>query len=424
MTGARTPPPNDLRETIAEIFAEALERPAAERAAFLDAACGDELAVRAEVESLLAAHDRAEGLLDGHPDPAWVAEALDDVGRPAAAGERFGPYVVLRELGHGGMGAVYLAERVDGQFEQQVALKLVRDPAGSAGLVGRFLRERRILARLAHPNIARLLDAGVSEDGRPFLAMEYVDGTPITHYCDERGLDLDARLRLFLDACAAVSYAHRSLVVHRDLKPGNILVAADGSLKLLDFGIAKLLEPDTATDAATLTVAGFQMLTPEYAAPEQVRGEPVTTATDVYGLGAVLYELLSGHRPRRFHRRTLAEVARVLSETHPEPPSSATTREAPGEGGTDHVGAQGPVRIAEARGTTPEHLRRRLSGDLDAIVLTALRQEPERRYASAEAFADDVRRHLGHGRSRPGGTARSIGWPAWCGATGSRWRPA
>ena len=395
MTGAGNPPPDDLRERIAELFADALELPASERAAFLDGECGDQPAVRAEVESLLAAHDRSEGLLDDHPDPGWVAEALGEVGRPAGTGERFGPYRVLREIGHGGMGAVYLAERADGQFEQQVALKLVRDPAGSGDLLARFLRERRILARLTHPNIARLLDGGVSEDGRPFLAMEYVDGTPLTHYCDERRLGLDARLRLFLDACAAVGYAHRSLVVHRDLKPGNILVATDGSVKLLDFGIAKMLEPDTGMEATTLTVAGFQMLTPEYAAPEQVRGEPLTTATDVYGLGAVLYELLSGRRPHRFHRRSLAEVARVLSETPPEPPSSATTRWASEEGGADHTGGRDSVRIADARGTTPHHLRRRLSGDLDAIVLTALRQEPERRYPSPEALADDIRRHLG-----------------------------
>ncbi len=258
----------------------------------------------------------------------------------------------------------------------------------------RFLRERGILARLTHPNIARLLDGGVAEDGRPFLAMEYVDGTPITEYCDEHGLDVDARLRLFLDACAAVAYAHRNLVVHRDLKPSNILVARDGRVKLLDFGIAKLLEPDTEMGGPTPTVTGFQMLTPEYAAPEQVRGEPVTTATDVYGLGAVLYELLSGRRPNRFRDRTLAEVLRVLSETTPEPPSTTATRANAPRGEGAHAGSRTPAEIAAARGTTPEQLRRRLAGDLDAIVLSAVRQEPERRYGSAEALAEDLRRHL------------------------------
>jgi len=378
---------------IAAFFAEAMELPVPERAAFLDAVCGDRPEVRAEVESLLAAHDRAEGLLDP-PDAGWVVDALAEVGQPAGTGERFGPYRILHELGRGGMGAVYLAERVDGQFDQCVALKLVRDPAGAGDLVDRFLRERRILARLTHPNIARLLDGGVSEDGRPFLAMEYVDGTPITAYCDEHRLDVDARLILFLDACEAVAYAHRSLVVHRDLKPGNILVSADGRVKLLDFGIAKLLEPDAEVDAPTLTVAGFQLLTPEYAAPEQVRGEPVTTATDVYGLGAVLYELLSGYRPHHFRDRTLAEVVRVLSETTPEPPSTtATRRGAPNDVGGP-AGSRTPEEIAASRGAGPDQLRRRLAGDLDAIVLSALKQEPERRYPSAEALADDIRSHL------------------------------
>jgi len=378
---------------IAQVFAEAVERPTAERALFLDAACGDQPVVRAEVESLLAAHHRAERLLDP-PEAEWVVAALAEVGQPAGTGERFGPYRVQRELGHGGMGAVYLAERVDGQFEQSVALKLVRDPSGSGNLVERFLRERRILARLTHPNIARLLDGGVADDGRPFLAMEYVDGTPIIAYCDQRRLGIDARLRLFLDACEAVAYAHRSLVVHRDLKPSNILVSDDGRVKLLDFGIAKLLEPDTDVDTPTLTVAGFQMLTPEYAAPEQVRGESVTTATDVYGLGAVLYELLSGYRPHHFQDRTLAGVERVLSGTTPEPPSTTTTRGDAGESVGGSAGSRTHAAVAAARDVTPQQLRRRLAGDLDAIVLTALRYEPERRYASAEALAGDLRRHL------------------------------
>lgn len=386
MSDSTGPVSPDLRETIAEVFAEALERAPADRARFLTAACRGRPGVKVEVESLLAAHDECEHFLE-HAHPTGVAEESDEAEEPARSGERLGPYRVLHRIGRGGTGTVYLGERADAEFGQRVALKLLRDAAGSRLLVRRFLRERHILARLDHPNIARLLDAGSTGDGRPYLAMEYVEGVPLTAYCDERGLGIEARLRVFMEVCAAVQYAHQSLVVHRDLKPANILVKVDGHVKLLDFGIAKLLTPEVDAGPSTLTELGFRAMTPEYAAPEQVRGEPITTAADVYALGAVLYELLSGRRPHRFRERTLEEIARIVGEEDPHPPSTI-------ESAADRQPATTPAGIAAARGTTPDRLRRRLAGDLDAIVLTALRREPERRYGSAEALREDIRRHL------------------------------
>jgi len=276
-----------------------------------------------------------------------------------------GPYRVVRELARGGMGVVYLAERADGQFEQRVALKLMKRGMDSEEIHQRFLAERQILAQLTHPHIARLLDGGVSNEGQPYFAIEYVDGTAITAHCEARQLGVEQRLRLFLDVCDAVRYAHQNLVVHRDLKPSNILVTADGQAKLLDFGIAKLLRQETGETGLTQT--GLRVMTPEYAAPEQVLGEPVTTATDVYALGAVLYELLTGRRAHHLQSRTPTEVERVICEVEPEAPSAVTT------------GA----------------LRKRLRGDLDTIALTALKKEPERRYPTVEQLASDVARFLG-----------------------------
>src|SRR5262245_12725082 len=274
-------------DRVARIFGEALERPAAERRAFLDAACASAPELRAEAESLLAAHEQAGGFLD-EIDTAREAALLDATAEPEPlAGQRVGAYRLLRELGRGGMGVVYLAERAEGGFEQRAAIKLVKRGMDTDAILRRFLRERQILASLEHVNVARLLDGGVTADGRPYFAMEYVDGEPLTVYCDTYRLAVEQRLRLFEDACRAVQHAHGKLVVHRDLKPSNMLVTSDGQLKLLDFGIAKLLVEED--DATALTQAGSRVLTPAYAAPEQVRGEPVTTATDVYALGVVLY---------------------------------------------------------------------------------------------------------------------------------------
>ncbi|HWB43287.1 MAG TPA: serine/threonine-protein kinase, partial [Gemmatimonadales bacterium] len=289
----------------------------------------------------------------------------------AGAGSRrdmVGPYRLARELARGGMGVVYLADRADGQFEQRVALKLIKRGMDSDEIHRRFLAERQILARLDHPHIARLLDGGVSAEGQPYFALEYVEGSTLLGHCESRQLGLEDRLRLFLDVCDAVRYAHQNLVVHRDLKPSNILVTADGQVKLLDFGIAKLLSEEPGAETG-LTETGLRVMTPEYAAPEQVSGAPVTTATDVYALGAVLYELVTGRRAHRLQSGTPAEVLRVVCITEPDAPSSAVS---------------GPMR-------------KRLRGDIDTITLTALQKEPERRYPTVEQFAADVRRHLdGH----------------------------
>jgi eukaryotic-like serine/threonine-protein kinase len=381
---------------IEPILDDVLELDQAARAAALDRACGEDAVLRARVEALLAADAGADAFLE---TPA--AEYAGGLVRAAATdgppdtseqpGDLIGPYRLIREIGHGGMGRVFVADRADGQFEQQVALKLVRSAAyGGSEIHRRFLRERQILARLQHPNIARLLDGGVTPDGRPYFAMEYVAGEPITQYCDTRQLDVDDRLALFAAVCNAVQYAHQNLVIHRDLKPSNALVTLEGQVKLLDFGIAKVLH-ESADDApfdATLTRLGSGPMTPEYAAPEQVRGEPVTTATDVYALGALAYELLTGRRPHRLSRMTAAEMERAIAERDVDRPSSSITRAA----ARADAGAA-PDAIARARGTDERHLRRRLRGDLDTIVLKALQKEPVRRYASAGAFLEDIRRY-------------------------------
>jgi serine/threonine-protein kinase len=282
------------------------------------------------------------------------------------AGTLIGPYRLVSELGHGGMGVVYLAERADGHFEQRVALKLIKRGMDSDEILRRFLAERQVLARLNHQHIARLLDGGLTDEGQPWFAMEYVEGVPLHRYCDGRGLDLEERLAVFAKVCEAVQYAHRSLVVHRDLKPSNILVTGSGEIKLLDFGIAKALTAET--EDVAVTREGQRMMTPEYAAPEQLRGDPVTTATDVYALGGILYLLLTGRPAHSLAGLGAAERDRVICQVDPSPPSSAV------------------------RGTDRAPLRRRLAGDLDTIVLRALRKEPARRYPSVEALLDDLER--------------------------------
>jgi serine/threonine-protein kinase len=354
-------------ERLARVFGEALDLPPGERRAFLDAACEGAPELRAETESLLISYEQAGDFMDGL-DARCGAALLDGAAAPGADGRRAGPYRLLRELGRGGMGVVYLAERVEGGFEQRAAIKLLKRGMDSEAILRRFLRERQILASLEHPSVARLLDGGVTEEGQPYFAMEYVDGRPLIEYCRARGLGVEARLRLFEEACRAVQHAHGKLVVHRDLKPSNMLVTAEGRLKLLDFGIAKLLDDHDDAGGTALTQEGTRLLTPDYAAPEQVRGEPVTTATDVYALGVVLYELLTERLPHAGAPRTYEEIARAVCETDPRPPSAATS--------------------AEPR------LSRRLKGDLDTVVLKALGKEPSRRYASAEALAEDVRRYL------------------------------
>ncbi|AHG88165.1 protein kinase [Gemmatirosa kalamazoonensis] len=362
------------RAAIESVFEDALDVPTHRRAAWLRARCDADDALRREVSLLLAAHQRSESVLDV-PAASRVVAVLDDDRR----GRHIGPYRVLRELGRGGMGVVYLAERADGQFRRRVAVKLLRASADAEELHRRFLAERQILASLSHPNIATLLDGGVADGALPYLVIEYVDGVPITEYCDRHRLDVATRLRLFRDVCAAVQHAHQNLVLHRDLKPGNVLVTRSGEVKLLDFGIAKLLNPTLTDVAAPVTRTAFRLMTPAYASPEQVRGDSLTTTSDVYALGLLLYELLAGAQAHRVDSDAPQAVYDAVCEREPERPSVRV--------------AHDPVAAA-ARDTTPERLRRLLRGDLDAIVAMALRKEPGRRYGSAELLAADVARVL------------------------------
>jgi len=382
------------------LLGRALDLPPAERAGFAAALAGDDAELREELEALLASHERAAGFLE-EPLSGYAAPLLDGLGAadehsPAALeGTRVGAYRLLRCIGGGGAGWVYLAARDDEHFEKSVAVKLIRRGLDRSDLRRRFLAERQILARLEHPGIARLLDGGVAEGGRPYLVMELVGGLPIDAWCERHRLPVRRRLELFLEVCAAVSYAHRNLIVHRDLKPGNILVDADGTVKLLDFGIAKLLAGDDGEDGG-MTRTGVRPMTPDYAAPEQVRGEAITTATDVYALGVLLYRLLTGRRPYRVEGRSLHATERAILESEPRRPSAAVLESA-GEDDPEAAPRGSHPAPPAPDGSPPDRparLRRRLRGDLDAIVLKALRKEPDLRYASVEALAEDVRRHL------------------------------
>ncbi len=302
---------------------------------------------------------------------------LTDPVNPDLTGERIGPFKLISEIGHGGMGTVYLAERADGQFEQQVAIKLLRPGLITADTERRFLAERQILARLNHPNIAQLIDGGVTPGGRPFFAMEYVDGVPITEYCDREELSVDARLELFVQVCRAVQYAQESLIVHRDLKPSNIMVTNAGDIKLLDFGIAKLIRDEAQPEDPVLTQTGYRVMTPAYAAPEQATGDAITTATDVYSLGVILYELVTGSRPPAVKADELVDKESLATR-----PSTAVTKQE-----TEDVSLAG-------RAPDYNRLSRRLRGDVDTILLSSLAIKPDRRYRTAAALADDIQRHL------------------------------
>ena len=336
-------------ERLELLLDQALARTGDERDAFLAFACGTDSRLRREIDSLLEAHGRESGPLDR------LAALFGPVppSRPESVGGSIGPYRIVREIGRGGMGVVYLAHRADGQYEREVALKLAQSPMFDAGLRERFFAERDILARLAHRNIAALYDGGVTEEGHPYFTMEYVDGRSIDQYCNEQRLDVPSRVRLFLQVCDAVAAAHRSLVVHRDLKPTNVLVDASGQVKLLDFGIAKLLDPLTHADETRPAARRF---TRDYASPEQVRGVPVTTASDVYSLGALLYRLLTGATAHQFENDTPSHVERVICESEPASPD--------------------------------------IDDDLDNVVLMALSKDPARRYASVELLAQDLDHYL------------------------------
>jgi serine/threonine-protein kinase len=372
---------------IKTILAGAIDRRLEERAAFLDSACENDGELRAEVERFLEYEDEAEAdrFLDSRASGGFALDADEPV--DAHQGMLIGPYRLIREIAHGGMGAVYLAERQDDEFRRTVAIKLLRRAAASADLVRRFRNERQILAAIDHPHIAKLYDGGTTEDGRPFLVMEHIEGKPIDEYCDEKKLSIPERLKLFRKVCAAVQIAHQNLVIHRDVKPANILVTAEGEPKLLDFGIAKLLGPDLSAGTMGSTLLGTHPMTPEYASPEQARGAPVTTASDVYSLGVVLHELLTGRRPYTFPNRDIFEMTRIINEEEPLRPSVAIERSHDRDGPP-------PRELAARRGGSVDQLRRSLRGDLDNIVMTALRKEPERRYGLVDSLSQDIRRHL------------------------------
>ena len=371
------------------LFHEALELADEDRDAFLDQACAGDAALRAELDALLGADPgRAERIVPAAIGSAGDADPADTADRQLE-GEQLGAYRLLRHIGAGGMGSVFLAERSDGTFERQVALKVVKKGMDSEAVVRRFEMERQILARLEHPNIAGLLDGGMTPDGRPYFVMEHVDGMAITEYCDEHRLDVRARLALFQVVCVAVHHAHQSLVVHRDLKPTNILVTSDGEVKLLDFGIAKLLD-DSAADPV-MTQTGALLLTPAYAAPEQLLGERVTTVTDVYALGVLLFELLTGRRPFEVTANPFELRDAVMSQDPTRPSTAVATPTTDRDGKPDPAALEA---ISRARGAPVDRLRSLLRGDLDRICLMALRREPELRYLSADQFATDIRRHL------------------------------
>ncbi len=356
---------------VKETLADALERETApERAAFLAVACADDTALRREVAALL--DEPTEGVEDcvAHAVSGALLSTETTASPSSWMGRRIGAYELVRELGRGGMGAVWLARRADRQFEKLVAVKLLKRGTDTEEVLRRFRAERQILARLEHPNIAHLLDGGETDDGLPFFVLEYVAGEPVTRFCQEHKLSVAERLELFRKVCAAVQFAHQNLVVHRDLKPANILVTTDGEPKLLDFGIAKLLDDtDAANSGSDVTVLSQQRLTPAYASPEQVRGEAVTTVSDVYALGAILYELLSGASAHAFRTPmpSAEELQRVVVREEPARPS---------------------LRATDAE------TRRRLRGDLDVVILKALHKEPARRYPSVGGLAEDLRRHL------------------------------
>lgn len=374
-----------------ELFSRALDLPGDQRESFIKQECSDDAALAQEVLELIACDI---GTSTG-PLTNAMGSAIDDTTRQrrgALVGKKIGPYRVTAVLGHGGTGTVYLAERADEQYSGKVAIKIVDGAAVHPELGMRFRAERQILANLNHVNIARLIDAGETDDARPYLVMEYVEGNTADVYCDQQRLSINERLELFLQVCAAVQYAHQNLVVHRDLKPANVLVTRAGVPKLLDFGIAKLLDSGNAAAALALTRMNDRLLTPEYAAPEQILGQSVTTASDVYALGAVMYELLTGMRPFVVPASTTQlELERLVCINDPLRPSATIKRAMEDSDVEQHRKVD---EIAAARDLSAERLGRRLTGDLDAICMRALRKEPQHRYGSVEQFADDIRRYL------------------------------
>jgi len=373
-------------QQIQSLFEQVVDKAPSERAARLMSSCGDDAELRRSVESLLASDQRTEDPLMNAIGEA--AESLLVEHQDRLVGTHIGHYRIVSILGHGGMSTVYRGERDDSRYQQTVAIKVLHHATLHPRLRSRLHSERHILATLAHPSIARLIDSGDLEDGTPYLVMEHVDGESIDAYCDSRTLFVRERLELFVQVCEAVQYAHRNLVVHRDIKAANILVTREGTPKLLDFGIAKLLAPESLSHTVPVTRLQERILTPENAAPEQVLGRPITTATDIYGLGVLLYQLLTGRSPYRLLSYSQLQLERAICMDDPMRPSQMVVAKLGDETDADRS------RISDRRGLSPQRLRARLSGDLDAIVAMAMRKEPDRRYPSVESLADDLNRHL------------------------------
>jgi eukaryotic-like serine/threonine-protein kinase len=373
-------------QQIQSVFEDVIDASPTERATRLAASCGADIELKRSVESLLASDQRTEDpLLNAISEAAeWLLVEHQD----RLVGTRVGHYRIVSVLGHGGMSTVYRGERDDSQYQQTVAIKVLHHAALHPRLRNRLHSERHILATLTHASIARLIDSGDLEDGTPYLVMEHVDGESIDAYCDSRTLFIRERLELFVQVCAAVQYAHRNLVVHRDIKAANILVTSEGTPKLLDFGIAKLLAPESLSHTVPVTRLQERILTPENAAPEQVLGRSITTATDIYALGVLLYQLLTGRSPYRLLSYSQLQLERAICMDDPMRPSQMVVAKLGNETDADRS------RISDRRGLSPQRLQARLSGDLDAIVAMAMRKEPDRRYPSVEALADDLNRHL------------------------------
>ncbi len=374
-------------EKIKDVLGTALELPDDDRPMYLDQQCGSDASLRDEIEILLRGERNVEPQFLGETSLAEVAAALIPTEDNPWIGRRVGAYKIVEQIGSGGMGEVYRAFRADDQYRKEVALKVIRAGHDCGSVITRFKNERQILASLEHPNIARMLDGGTTEEGVPYFAMELIEGRPITDYCDEKRLSIADRLRLFMQVCGAVQYAHQHLIIHRDIKPGNILVTAEGAPKLLDFGIAKIVDISGERNFTDSTVTAFRVLTPRYSSPEQIHGDPMTTASDVYSLGIVLYELLTGQSPYRLATGSSQEMIQAVCNTEPQKPSAAVFR-------VDPSHETGREERSGLRDSSPERLSRRLNGDLDNIVLMALEKDPSRRYRSVEQLQEDIRRHL------------------------------
>jgi non-specific serine/threonine protein kinase/serine/threonine-protein kinase len=369
-----------------QLFSFALELNPDERDTYLKNACGSDEGLLAELQALISTHESNERKSDNAPVLLSASGRFDE--------RRIGQYRVIHRIGSGGMGDVYLAARDDDAFTKRVAIKVLQAGIDTQEILKRFRHERQILAALDHPNIARLLDGGTTDEGIPYFVMDYVEGAPIDSYCDTHRLAINERVRLFRQICLAVHYVHQNLIVHRDLKPGNILVTPEGVPKLLDFGIAKLLKPEFFAHAVDATRIEFRLMTPWYASPEQVRGETVTTASDVYSLGVILYELLTSRRPYKLNTDVSNEILRAVCDEEPERPSSSVFRVHETSKSGRSLKMRSAAQLAERRDTTASKLQRQLRGDLDVIVLKSIRKEPQRRYSSAEQFAEDLRRYL------------------------------